>query len=465
MHAWVIPGSSDIWVRLLSVLAGVVAVWLTYLVGREIFSRQAGLWGAAFAAFSPLLVWYSREATMYSLLVALSLLSFYLLARSARRGGWKNWCGYVAATTGALLTSFLTPVLLVAQAPLYWLLKDRRRSSARHWFISQAALGAAAVGVYLAARTGTAEGWAAWAFPSATQILEGIIRAPYALVGGWVGFAATDGFPRPGLPDIPVRYLWLGEGLFLIFAAAVTASVRQGRSLLQKNTVAVAVCTFILFVGPAIMLSAISRAASARFYVWATPTLLLLAATALGTFPAKVRRAAGVLTVVVLLAFTVWELGFLPGLAGDWRGLISTIKEDAVEGDMLVCFPLHQCIVAADHYLPEKVPVAGGMPVSGSPAVYFLPRGESWTGYRSGYFGERGKSPPLTDADMDKRLGVEVAGARRVWLVTEDDSYDGYPSTREVYRFFDGEWTLSGHWLLTPHDLRLYERKTGGLSR
>lgn len=481
MHAWLIPGSGDTWVLLLSALAGLATVWLTFLAGREMFSPLAGLWGAAFAAFSPLLVWYSREATMYSFLVALSLLSFYLLARCARRGGWKNWCGYAAATAAALMTSFLSPVLLVAQAPLYWLLRDGQRSRARHWFFSQAALAAIVLGIILLARTGTTEGWAMWTWPSGYQILDGVVRAPYVLTGGWI-VEATAGFPHPGLPDLPVLYLWLGTGLFLmIYAAAATATARRGRSLLQKNTIAVAACTFILFVGPAVILSAISRTASARFYAWATPVLLLLVAAALGAMPSKTRRAVGLLVLVVLFAFTVWEVGFLPRLAGDWRGIFSAIEEDARKGDMLVCFPLHQCVVAADHYLqapardlqepPDNmratpsagaIPVTGGIPVSDSPAVYFLPRGESWTGYRMGYFGEGGKSPPLTGAEMDERLRVGVAGARRVWLVTEDDSYGGYPSSEEIFRFFGEEWKLSGHWPLMPHDLRLYERGGGG---
>lgn len=464
MHAWLIPGSGDTWVLLFSALAGLVTVWLTFLAGREMFSPQAGLWGAAFAAVSPLLVWYSREATMYSFLVALSLLSFYLLARCARRGGWKNWCGYAAATAAAILTTFLSPVLLAAQVPLYWLLRDGQRSRPRHWFISQAALAAIALGIVLLARTWTTEGWATWTWPSLPQVLNGIVRAPYVLTGGWI-IEASAGFPHPGLPDLPSLYLWLGAGLFLIiYVAAVTATARRRQYLPQRNTIAVAICTFILFVGPAVMLSAISRAASARFYAWATPTLFLLVAAALGAFPAKARRAAGLLTVIVLFAFTVGEVGFLPRMAGDWRGIFSMVEEDAREGDVLVCFPLHQCVVAADHYLPAlsgavAMPVTGGMPVSGSPAVYFLPLGESWTGYRSGYFGEGGKSSPLSSAEMDERLRVEVAGARRVWLVTEDESYGGYPSTGEILRFLGKEWTLSGHWPLTPHDLRLYERK------
>ncbi|MEK7816664.1 MAG: glycosyltransferase family 39 protein, partial [Actinomycetota bacterium] len=254
MHAWLVPESGDTWVLLLSALAGLATVWLTFLAGREMFSRQAGLWGAAFAAFSPLLVWYSREATMYSFLIALSLLSFYLLARCALRGGWKNWCGYVAATAAALMTSFLSPVLLAAQAPLYWLLRDGHRSRARHWFISQAALAAIALGIILMARTGTTEGWATWTGPSVPRVLNGIVRAPYVLAGGWI-IEAAAGFPHPEMPDIPVWLLWLGAGLFLIVCAAAIPAVTGWRRLIvQKNTLAVAACTFILFVGPAVIL-------------------------------------------------------------------------------------------------------------------------------------------------------------------------------------------------------------------
>ena len=55
-------GLGEIGMRSLSALAGTATIPVVYLAGRTLASRTAGLIAAAFAATSPLLVWYSQEA-------------------------------------------------------------------------------------------------------------------------------------------------------------------------------------------------------------------------------------------------------------------------------------------------------------------------------------------------------------------------------------------------------------------
>lgn len=86
VRAWYSISTGEAWVRSFSVLAGVATVFFTYLAGKELFSRRAGLWAAAFTALSPLLVMYSRANTYYSFMIALTVLSLWLLARASLRG-------------------------------------------------------------------------------------------------------------------------------------------------------------------------------------------------------------------------------------------------------------------------------------------------------------------------------------------------------------------------------------------
>src|SRR5690242_10354854 len=66
LQAWVqLFGSSETSARALSVLCGVVTVALVCWIGRLAFDSQTGLWAAWLAAWSPPLVYYSREARMY----------------------------------------------------------------------------------------------------------------------------------------------------------------------------------------------------------------------------------------------------------------------------------------------------------------------------------------------------------------------------------------------------------------
>ncbi len=82
LHYWrALAGQSEFALRTFSVLAGILAVVFTYLLGCRLFGRATGLLAAFLAAFSPLAVYYSQEARMYALLGALSAASTYLLMR------------------------------------------------------------------------------------------------------------------------------------------------------------------------------------------------------------------------------------------------------------------------------------------------------------------------------------------------------------------------------------------------
>jgi hypothetical protein len=53
-------------IRLPFVLAGIVSVWLTYLIGKQWFSKTTGLLAASFMAFLPYFLLYSQLARPYS---------------------------------------------------------------------------------------------------------------------------------------------------------------------------------------------------------------------------------------------------------------------------------------------------------------------------------------------------------------------------------------------------------------
>jgi mannosyltransferase len=74
-------GQSEFALRFPSLAFSVLTVPLLYAVGKYLFDRGAGLLAALFGAISPLYLWYSQEARMYTMLTFLGLLSFYSLLR------------------------------------------------------------------------------------------------------------------------------------------------------------------------------------------------------------------------------------------------------------------------------------------------------------------------------------------------------------------------------------------------
>jgi mannosyltransferase len=86
-------------VRLLSALFGVLTIPMVYVVGHQLFNKEAGLVGALILALSPFNVYYSQETRMYSLMVLLALLSLYFFWRFLQQSNLVSSAGYVVSTT------------------------------------------------------------------------------------------------------------------------------------------------------------------------------------------------------------------------------------------------------------------------------------------------------------------------------------------------------------------------------
>lgn len=66
-------GSSEIALRMPSVIASLVAGWFVYKIGCALKDKTTGLWASAFFLFNPLIIYYSQEARMH--MMAASFLS------------------------------------------------------------------------------------------------------------------------------------------------------------------------------------------------------------------------------------------------------------------------------------------------------------------------------------------------------------------------------------------------------
>ncbi|MGD2143191.1 MAG: glycosyltransferase family 39 protein [Anaerolineae bacterium] len=74
-------GSSPFSMRMLSALAGVVTIPLTWAVGRWLMGKQVALLAQLLVALAPMQVYYGREAKGYTLAAALALLCTYTWGR------------------------------------------------------------------------------------------------------------------------------------------------------------------------------------------------------------------------------------------------------------------------------------------------------------------------------------------------------------------------------------------------
>ena len=122
-------GDSEFAVRLPSLIAGTLVIPVLYELGRELYDRRTGLIAAAFAAVSPLLIWYSQEVRMYEFATLFGLLALLTQLRVIRRGTMLNWAAYILATAALLWSHYFGLLLIgVQQLVFVGVLLHRKRS-------------------------------------------------------------------------------------------------------------------------------------------------------------------------------------------------------------------------------------------------------------------------------------------------------------------------------------------------
>ena len=85
LHVWIaLAGEREFAVRFLSLSFGLLTIPLLFVTARGLFNLPAAILAALLATFSPLYLWYSQEARMYTLITFLLLLSGYAMVRGMR---------------------------------------------------------------------------------------------------------------------------------------------------------------------------------------------------------------------------------------------------------------------------------------------------------------------------------------------------------------------------------------------
>lgn len=129
LHLWLGPfGDSEFALRFFSLLFGLLTTPLIYALGRRLLSTATGLLAAFFLAISPLYLWYSQEARMYTLVTFLCLLSSYLLLRTLEGKAGFLWGGYILVNVLAVYSHFYVFFVLAFHSLflLAWSFRQKR---------------------------------------------------------------------------------------------------------------------------------------------------------------------------------------------------------------------------------------------------------------------------------------------------------------------------------------------------
>ncbi len=140
LHLWLGPfGDSEFVLRFFSLVFGLLTVPLIYVLGRRLLSTASGLLSALFLAISPLYLWYSQEARVYTLVTFLCLLSSYLLLRALEGKASFLWGGYILVNVLAVYSHFYAFFVLAFHLLflLVWWAVNRKRDTLLAGLLSQ----------------------------------------------------------------------------------------------------------------------------------------------------------------------------------------------------------------------------------------------------------------------------------------------------------------------------------------
>lgn len=142
LHYWsMLFGYNEAGARLLVALIGTGSVWAIYYLGKECFSKNAGLIGAAFTAVNFFNLYYSQEVRPYILLFLASALSYAFFIKLLREQSRRHVIYYSLWSVLLIYSHYFGLIMLMCQAIFlaYYLVMEKdtpRLSLVKHFSLS-----------------------------------------------------------------------------------------------------------------------------------------------------------------------------------------------------------------------------------------------------------------------------------------------------------------------------------------
>ncbi|QQG44336.1 MAG: glycosyltransferase family 39 protein [Candidatus Roizmanbacteria bacterium] len=136
-------GDSEFAVRSLSVVFGILSIFMIYKLTQLLFNKNTGLVAALILALSPFHIQYSQEARMYNLLVFLIILSMYFFVKLLNNPNGKILIGYLLTGTLLMYTHYYSVFIFIAQNIylfIYAIFFKKDKNLIKIWLILQIVL-------------------------------------------------------------------------------------------------------------------------------------------------------------------------------------------------------------------------------------------------------------------------------------------------------------------------------------
>lgn len=301
LQAWLtLFGPSDLAGRSFAALCGVLIIVFVYLIGRGLFDSSAALWAAWLAAVSPLLVQYSQEVKMYSCLLMITCISWWMFFRCREAPGVGRCAGFAISQAALVFSHPLGGFMVVAQAIAFFATMRSFAWTFRRWFLTELAAGILVLP------------WLPNYFDHAPESLAGP-QGIKMLLGLPIGFVGGN------------SVVLLVCGLII----AIACVVRENRDRWRIDRPASLLPLWIWFTVPPVLLFVDSKLryplfGPARYTLFVGPAYLLLLGRGLAKLPiivATIVAAIGLALALVLMSRIVYA----PDLKADWRAAAAIV--------------------------------------------------------------------------------------------------------------------------------------------
>jgi uncharacterized membrane protein len=339
------------------------------------YDRRTGLIAAAFGAIAPILIWYSDEARMYSLLLLLGVITVWAHYQAVQTFKLRYWLIYPVAAAAMVWTHYFA-ALPVATLQLVLLFQLRGKTEEERWKRLLAFFGTTAAIVALLAPlapfaldqfvTNQEAGKGLDQPQRAGGAIEGHEISPYAALSNVIW--AVWGYHSPGTM-VGLVAMWP----LLVLAAFLALGRRPGTATKLLVTVAVL---------PAIALTALAFFQpfifELRFNLTAVPMIMLLGARVASAVPvSRAGRFAlvGAVSATLLAGAADQQFNGANPRLYDFKGALGEVNERAQPGDVILYQPYFLNNVI-EYYSPDIEARNGSAPQPGelqtAPEIFVL---------------------------------------------------------------------------------------------
>jgi uncharacterized membrane protein len=410
-------GSSDVALRLLSVLFGLGVLVSGFFLARRLFGQRIGYLALLFLTFSPILLRYSTEMRCYTLLIFLLIMATYVFVLASKKPSRKLWLIYGVLIALSMWTHYYAALPILAQ--MAWrALKLRKKFFTRDFII----------GIVFSAVL-----FLSW-LPIMIKQMAVIQGA-----GFWIpafGFGTLGNFLGEVTAYSTVDRLNDFVALALIIALVLMAVllVQGWRTLTKKGRLNAWLILFLVFLPPLILailsMPPLRPMFINRYVMFSMIMFSLLAALAAGLkLKTRTLKVAQIAFLVLMLALAGWGIrnvlyfgnyNFETNSVSLAKNLMSEIASNSTEKTIVVAESTW-IFYDADVYATDKNP------------VYFL---DNSTNY------EYGSLAMLRDDSSHKILNLKkfVQPGQKIWFISSSSRLlgvsggDGLPNEFENWQ-------------------------------